>query len=276
VDVVRTLDLPKRHDAFNFMLPTERKPQFGNDREAVTRDAADKVARVFDSLIKRGEDRARAQRFILQLVVALFAEDIDLLQPKGLVSELLKECLEGASSYDLLGSLFRQMNNQKPARGGRFSQVRYFNGGIFATIDPIELVRIETILLVDAARQDWSKVNPAVFGTLFQNSMGKAARHTKGAHYTAEADIMRVVTPTVTQPWRDYVERAKTAADLLDFRRDLHTFRVLDPACGSGNFLYVAYRELARVETRNCRCMTNCRSEPISRFSAALSPPRLV
>jgi hypothetical protein len=125
MDRVRLIDLTERYEALNFLFPIERKPLFNNDRVAVTRAAASKVANVFKSLVKRNESRPDAQRFTLQCVVAMFSEDFDLL-PKGLFSELIGDCVRGESSYDLLGSLFRQMDSAAPARGGRFVNVSYF------------------------------------------------------------------------------------------------------------------------------------------------------
>ncbi|WP_422931644.1 class I SAM-dependent DNA methyltransferase [Singulisphaera sp. PoT] len=247
VDTVPLGDLTERYTAFNFLFPVEKKPRFGNDRVAVTRTAAAKVAHVFNSLVARGEDRERAQRFILQSVVAMFSEDADLL-PRGLFSELLDECKAGASSYDLLGSLFRQMNNPTSARGGRFKDVRYFNGGVFETVDPVELTRDEIDSLVSAATENWSKVQPPIFGTLFQSSMDKDERHAYGAHFTSEADIQKVVLPTIVRPWRERIERSSTLKELQALREELLNFHVLDPACGSGNFLYVAFRELKHLE----------------------------
>ncbi len=247
VDVVPIQDLPHRYTALNFLFPDERRPQFGNDRVAVTRAAADKVASVFKALIARGEGRSQAQRFVLQCVVAMFAEDAELL-PRGLFSEILADCRNGTSSYDLVGSLFRQMNNPQAARGGRFKQVRYFNGGIFSVVDPIELDGEELARLADASSEDWSKVQPPIFGTLFQGSMDKEERHALGAHFTTEADIQKVVLPTITRPWRERIASTSTLKDLRSLRDELLGFQVLDPACGSGNFLYVAYRELKRLE----------------------------
>lgn len=247
MDRVALDDLPQRFTALNFLFPIKKKPLFHNDRVAVTRTAADKVARVFNAMLKRGENRERAQRFILQGVVALFAQSIDLL-PHGLLSELLQDCRKGGSSYDLIGGLFRQMNSETPARGGHFVNVPYFNGGLFAVVDPIELTGFERDLLTDAASEDWAKVKPPVFGTLFEGSMDAEERHAFGAHFTSEADIQKVVLPTIVRPWRERIADAKTARDLLALRRELLHFHVLDPACGSGNFLYIAYRELKRVE----------------------------
>lgn len=247
VDKLKTTDLPDRYTAFNFLLPVEKPPQFGNDLVAVTRNAADKLARVFNLLVKRREDRERAQRFVLQCVMAMFAEDTDLL-PKGMFTALVNECLKGGSSYDLIGGLFRQMNTSTEARGGRFKEVPYFNGGVFKKIDPIELNKEELALLLGAAKENWGKVQPHIFGTLFQSSMGKKERHALGAHFTSEADIQKVILPTIIRPWRARIEAAKSLKDHKMLLAEIRKFRVLDPACGSGNFLYVAYRELRRLE----------------------------
>lgn len=250
VDRLTLEELPDRYTALNFLFPDHRKPQFANNQVDVTREAADKVARVYNSLVARGEDAAAAQRFILQCVVTLFAEDIDLL-PRGFFTELLQECEQGASSSDLIGGLFRQMGNRKPARkDSRYKDIAYFDGGIFAEVDPIPLEPDEITLLLQAAAEKWSKVKPAIFGTLFEGSLGKAERHAWGAHFTSEADIQKVVLPTIIRPWRDRIESASTLKDLLALRQDLNHFKVLDPACGSGNFLYVAYRELKRLEAQ--------------------------
>jgi SAM-dependent methyltransferase len=101
---------------------------------------------------------------------------------------------------------------------------------------------------LEAAQENWSKVEPAIFGTLFESSMGKEERHALGAHYTSEADIQKVILPTIIRPWRERIEAAKTLRDLLTLRQEMTEFKVLDPACGSGNFLYVAYREMKRLE----------------------------
>ncbi len=250
MDRVALDELPTRYTALNFLFPEGKKPLFNNDRVAVTRGAADKVAQLFNRLVGRKQNpvpREKAQRFVLQCVVALFAEDIDLL-PRGLFSELLNDCKGQASTYDLLGGLFRQMASRTPAEGGRFQDVPYFNGGLFDVVEPIELKVIELTLLAEAAQENWAKVNPAIFGTLFEGSMDHKERHAFGAHFTSEADIQKVVLPTIVRPWRERIAEAKTAKDLLALREQLVRYRVLDPACGSGNFLYVAYRELKRIE----------------------------
>ncbi len=255
VDKIKLADLPQRWSALAFLLPQAQKPLFSNNRVEVTRKAAAKLAELFRALLQRGEDRARAQRFVLQLLVALVSEDMGLL-PDFILSRLIQECREQKlSTFDLIGGLFRQMNSDKPAPGGRFQGVPYFNGGLFADIDAQDLSRHEITILEQAADFDWSMVKPEIFGTLFQASMddgsasGRDERHAFGAHFTSEFDIQKVVGPTIVRPWRERMAKAwSKVGQLKEVLRDLRLYRVLDPACGSGNFLYVAYRELKRLE----------------------------
>ena len=248
MDRLKLTELPSRWRALSFLFAEAKRPQFDNNRAEVSAAAARKLAEVFRAMIDRGETRERAQRFMLQCIVAMFAEDTDLL-PRGLFTELVGDCREGQSSYDLLGGLFRQMNTEKPARAGRFKGVQYFNGGLFFVIDPIELTAIELELLAHAANENWSRIHPGIFGTLFQASMTTRERHMRGAHYTPEAAIFEhVVRPSLVLPWRTRIREASTLKDLRMVRDGLTKVRILDPACGSGNFLYVAYRELKRLE----------------------------
>ncbi len=248
VDRVRIAELPTRHAALNFLFPRAFAPLFKHNYVEVTREAARNVAHAFNSLVFRGEERVRARRFILQCVVAMFAEDIGLL-PQDLFTRLLEECQRGASSYDLIGGLFRQMNDSTPARAGRYQGVDYFNGGLFAQVDPIELTPSELGPLCAAAKENnWSYVQPVIFGTLFESSLGKEERHALGAHFTYESDIQKIVRATIVRPWEKRIAAAKTAAELLALLKELRRFRVLDPACGCGNFLFVAYRALRELE----------------------------
>lgn len=249
MDRLKVSELPSHWPALNFMLPEPKKPLFKNNRSEVSDATARKLGEVFRAMKDRGETRERSQRFTLQCVVAMFAEDTDLL-PRGLFTELVDDCQrKQQSSYDLLGGLFRQMNTERPARGGRYKGVRYFNGGLFGTIDPIDLTPLELELLAQATDEDWSRIHPGIFGTLFQATMDERQRHEHGAHYTPESAIFEhVVRPTLVQPWRERLRQASTLKELLPLRDALTKIRVLDPACGSGNFLYVAYRELKRLE----------------------------
>lgn len=115
VDKVKIENLPEQYSSLNFMLPEKKEPIFRNNQVAVARKAANQVAMVFNLLVGRGEPPERAQRFVLQCVLSMFSEDFGLL-PKDFFTEMLLKCLKGESAYDLLGDLFRQMNNPEQAR----------------------------------------------------------------------------------------------------------------------------------------------------------------
>ena len=141
-DTLALADLPGRWGPLAFLAPGSPKPTFENDREKVTREAADRLAECFRTLLKRGEPRELAQRFILQMLVALFAEDIDLL-PKYFVTQILEECKTPADGFDLIGGLFEAMNTNPPKSGGRFKGVSYFNGGLFREPARVEINETE-------------------------------------------------------------------------------------------------------------------------------------
>ncbi len=249
VDKILLSELANRWSSLTFLLPRPRPPVFDNNRVQVTRKAAAQMAGVFRTLVEQRQiARPRAQRFILQLLVALVSEDLGLL-PELIVTRALGDALKDPpSSYDLLGGLFRAMDTPGRTDGGRFAGVNYFNGGLFAEIDPVELKANELYALEAAAKEDWSAIKPDIFGTIFQQSMDKGERHAYGAHFTSEFDIQKVVGPTIVRPWRARIEAASTLGELRTLLGELRQYRVLDPACGSGNFLYVAYREMKRLE----------------------------
>ena len=251
VDCVPRSQLPERLTAFAFMEIARQTPVFRNNQVEITETAARRMGELFKTLYQRGDQegftRIQAQRFILQCVLAMFAEDRGLL-PRDRFISCVQECLNGESSYDIIGGLFREMNQPGITPAGRYEGVQYFNGGLFATIYPIELTEQELKYLDVAARQDWSKVRPAIFGNIFEGTAEEKERHAHGIHYTSEADIMRIVRPTITRYWEEKIEAANTLAELNQLQLELQSYRVLDPACGSGNFLYIAYQELKRIE----------------------------
>ena len=247
MDRVKIDDLPHRWEALSFLLPEAPPPVFGNDLVAVTRDAATSVAKVFRGLRERGIDRLDAQRFVLQSVMAMFAEDIGLL-PAHFFTQALADANNGGQAYDLLFGLFREMNTPGHTGGGRYKGTPYFNGGLFEHIGPFELTKLEVDSLRAAAVTNWAEVRPEIFGTLFEQSMDAGERHAQGAHFTSQADIARIVIPTIVNPWRERLQAAGNIEELTKIASDMYSYRVLDPACGSGNFLYVAYREMRRLE----------------------------
>lgn len=249
VDRLNIEDLPSRWEVLTFLLPTPETPRFENDLIQLTRDTAASVSGIFNSLVGRGIERPVAQRFILQSVMAMFAEDVGLL-PRHSFSHALADSLSGDSAYDLVFGLFFAMNEKGVTPAGRYEGTPYFNGGLFREIHPFELQLEEVERLKAASDAPWNDVRPAVFGTLFEQSLDTDERRAYGAHFTSETDIEKVVRPTIVMPWEERIEAATTLSELAEIENDLLQFRVLDPACGCGNFLYVAYRELRRLERR--------------------------
>jgi hypothetical protein len=257
VDCVRLEELPRRAATFNFMRGLER-PIFKNNQVEVTERAARRMGEFYGYCLARGKRKQFAefseddlQRFTLQCVLAMFAEDRGLL-PSDLFTQQVGRCLhEGEACHDTIGCLFYAMNNPGIVPAGRYCGVDYFDGGLFAQLKPIELQAGELTLLEAAAKDDWRNVRPSIFGNIFEGAIEQSdrnLRHQYGIHYTAEVDIRQIVRPTITFFWEERIEQAVTLSELLDLQTTLQTYHVLDPACGSGNFLYVAYLELKEIE----------------------------
>jgi SAM-dependent methyltransferase len=244
-------DLPKYSEAFPFFTREwvpGTTPKIINV-EKVSTEVADLVARLYRSV--RAQHPAREQdviRFVLQCITAMFAEDIGLL-PKNHFTSILYDGARNRNIDEKLRELFVQMNTADLPESSGPRVVPYFNGGLFTDIPTLSLGGEQIVAMTKAAEANWTYVDPHIFGSVFQGVMNDAERHASGAHYTAHDDIMRVVGPTIVEPWRKRIQAAKSLAELSELRKELFRFRVLDPACGSGNFLYVAFRELYRLDT---------------------------
>ncbi|MCA2653961.1 DNA methyltransferase [Microcystis sp. M061S2] len=277
VDRVNLNDLKNRVSAFNFMEVGNRTPIFQNNQVEITETAARRMGELFQLLKKRGHksgfDELTAQRFILQCVLAMFAEDRGLL-PRDLFISCVQECLNGGNSYDVLGGLFQQMNQPGITPTGKYQGVDYFNGGLFSIIHPIQLTNEELRFLDVAARQDWSKIRPAIFGNIFEGTANAEERHTYGMHFTSEADIMKIVRPTISRYWEEKIEQAGTIGELNTLQLELQQYKVLDPACGSGNFLYVAYQELKRIEQLLIEKIANRRRSASDQLQISFVTPK--
>ncbi len=241
-------DLPKYSEAFPFLSAhwvPGTTPKIINVSK-VSQEVAGLVARLYTSLKEQHPKQEKeVVQFTLQCILTMFAEDIGLL-PQEYFTTLLYEGARNRDVESRLRELFRLMST-RDVPGMR--AVPFFNGGLFT--DPVTLPLGDAQLgaLTKASEANWTYVDPHIFGSVFQGIMNDAERHKSGAHYTAHDDIMRVVGPTIVEPWRERIREAKSLAELLDVRAALLKFRVLDPACGSGNFLYVAFRELYRLDT---------------------------
>jgi SAM-dependent methyltransferase len=269
--------LPEQSGALSFLEEgAKRKPIFNNNQVEVTERAARRMAELMASLVQRHKnhqniDEQIIQRFVLQCVLAMFAEDRALL-PRDMFIECVRECLAGASSYDVIGGLFREMNTKGITPAGRYKGTDYFNGGLFAVVHPLELTHDELELLDRSAREDWSKVRPAIFGSLFEATMDQVQRHAHGIHFTSETDIMKIVRPTISRYWEEKIDSANTIGELNSLQIELQSYRVLDPACGSGNFLYLAYQELKRLEKVLLDKLADRRKIPVAMTMGLVSP----
>ncbi len=232
---------------------------------SVTEDAAREFAALAESLRRRGEDPEATAHFLMRLLFCLFAEDIGLL-PARLFTTLIERTRTRPPDFAArLGLLFAAM-----ATGGSFGadDIAHFNGGLFTDAAVLALSGDDLATLARAAALDWASIEPAIFGTLFERSLDPTKRSQLGAHYTSRDDILLIVEPVLMAPlrrrWAAVQEEAREligkrdAASggartrqqqalgrlLLAFTDEIAAVRVLDPACGSGNFLYVALKRL--------------------------------
>lgn len=226
----------------------------------VTRQIADRLARLARSLEGQYEPEVVA-RFLMRALFTMFAEDVGLLPERGF-SKLLEESREDPLHFQhAVRALWETMNT------GGYSvllkaSIPRFNGGLFAETTVIDLNADQIQLLLEASGADWRDVEPAIFGTLLERALDPRERHKLGAHYTPRAYVERLVQPTVIEPLRaewmtvqtaalQQVQDGKTdkaIAEVEAFLRRLAGLRILDPACGTGNFLYVTLELLKRLE----------------------------
>jgi type II restriction/modification system DNA methylase subunit YeeA len=262
--------------------------------EQVTTAAAREFARLADLLRARGEEPHRAAHFLIRLLFCLFAEDTGLL-PRGLFTKLVSNGRRNPAMFTgQLGQLFAAMTG-----GGWFGEhsIRHFNGGLFNDAEVIPLDFDALTILESVGAIDWSSIEPSIFGTLFERSLDPSKRSQLGAHYTSREDILLVVEPVVMAPLRRQWETIRAQADELVKRRDsekseraksnrqkelrelllrfadeLSKVQLLDPACGSGNFLYVALRQLLDLEKE---VITYAGSVGVGTFFPSVSPAQL-
>ncbi|MGG6267539.1 DNA methyltransferase [Leptolyngbya sp. AN10] len=257
VDKIHIDEFVQRSTAFKFMERGNYAPIFRNNQVEITSKAAVRMGQLYQDLIQvarwrkfRDYDEAQAQRFVLQCVLAMFAEDRGLL-PSGMFISCIQDCIEKRGrTYDIIGGLFHAMNQKGTTPAGRYAGTAYFNGGLFSIVHPIELRDVDLELLLKCAEQDWKQVRPSVFGSIFEGTSNAKERRAHGMHFTSEGDIREIVIPTITEYWEELIDEANTEKELHTLHHKLSNYRTLDAACGSGNFLYVAYQELKKVEKR--------------------------
>ncbi|MCY4101653.1 MAG: N-6 DNA methylase [bacterium] len=251
-----------------FSDPDRLRP--GETRQSLTERAAASFAALAQALRERGHDPQRVALFVNRLVFCMFADDVGLL-PDDMFSRVLIRSRPKPDRFaDLAGTLFEVM-----AHGGEvgLETVDWFNGGLFADGDALPLEQSDIDAVLRAANLDWSEIDPSILGTLFERGLDPDKRSQLGAHYTDRDKIMLLVEPVVIRPWLtewaaekaqivadlERADAAKTAATRKKRRNEaerryrtfldrLRAFTVFDPACGSGNFLYLALQALKDLE----------------------------
>ena len=273
--------------AFSESAVNELKP--GQTREALTKEVAEEFVKLAQNLRDGGHDAEKVAHFVNRLVFCMFAEDVDLL-PGRMFKRMLEASLEEPESFaENAQKLFAAMAK----KGGKvgFTQIDWFNGGIFDNDDALQLTKTDIKTALAAADRNWSNIDPSIMGTLFERGLDPGKRSQLGAHYTDPEKIMLIVDPVIVDPltreWEEIrskiereLETAKAAREARpetqkvaasfyraqrqreenairraqrhwqSFQTRLRDFRVLDPACGSGNFLYLALKSLKDIELK--------------------------
>ncbi|NJD25617.1 MAG: class I SAM-dependent DNA methyltransferase [Betaproteobacteria bacterium] len=233
---------------------------------AITEEAAGRFGALAEALRLRGEAPGRVAHFLTQCLFCMFAED-EFLLPSGMFTRLLEKADDPARATNRIAVLFSAMQS-----GGDYGDdvIPWFNGGLFATVDVPALTTADLAELREAARMDWRAIDPSIFGTLFERGLNPKKRAQLGAHYTDPGTIMKLIEPVIQRPllaeWaarRDAIaaklakskkqgDKAYRDADgeFHAFLERLKGYRVLDAACGSGNFLYLALKTLKDIERR--------------------------
>lgn len=262
----------------------------------VTEQAAREFARLGEILRRKGVEPGQAAHFLIRLLFCLFAEDIGLL-PSNLFSKIVEssKVRPYAVFEKRLGQLFEAMRT-----GGNFGaeDILYFNGGLFDDASVLDLGTEGLEILYRVSKLDWSAIEPAILGTLFERTLDPTKRAQLGAHYTSKADILLIVEPVLMAPlrrrWQDEIQpkarelaqkrdvtnnasqRTRLNSDLAslltNFADEIAKVQVLDPACGSGNFLYVALKQLLDLQKE---VVVLAGDLGLSRFFPTVSPQQL-
>ncbi|MCF2515491.1 class I SAM-dependent DNA methyltransferase [Sphingomonas sp. G124] len=252
-------ELHKNVDEFGFMLGVERRT-YGR-QAAVNIKAAELLGTLHDALEAKGYRGGDLEKLMVRLLFCLFADDTGIFESKDDFLYLIEERtdVDGGNVGSVLNDLFEILDTPPDERqqgdDPEFDKFPYVNGKLFS--GHLRRAVFDAEMrddLLAAAKFDWGKVSPAIFGSLFQSVMDKEERRKKGAHYTTEPNIMKLIGPLFLDELRAEFEHLKQRRDggkraaLLAFQEKLGRLQFFDPACGCGNFLVVTYRELRRLE----------------------------
>ena len=252
-------DLPQHVEKFGFILGVQKRTF--RDQDPVNIEASERVGQLHDALAASGYTGHDLEQFLVRIVFCLFADDTGIFEPRDIFFDFLENRTQkdGSDLGAYLAQLFQILNTPEDRRPTTLDEdlnrFPYINGDLFR--DPLLIPSFNSEMrqrLIDACTFDWSSISPAIFGSLFQSVMDKDERRAQGAHYTTEKNILKVIEPLFLDALRDEFHHLKSRRDsrripdLIAFQQRLGELRFFDPACGCGNFLIIAYRELRALE----------------------------
>lgn len=245
-------ELPREVDRF-LVLAGYTSLKFETE-DAVNVEAAELLGKVYDEIAATGYSDHSLRIFIVRVLFLLFGDDTGL-WPRHQFADLMRNrtAEDGSDLGMWLGRLFTILDQEEDKRTTALDEdlaaFPYVNGGLYQMrIDPPDTTRAMRDRLLEASAFDWSKISPAVFGSMFQSVMDRDARRHLGAHYTSESNIFKVIRPLFLDELEEELAAANSPSRLRAFQEKLGGLKFLDPACGCGNFLVIAYRELRRLE----------------------------
>ena len=252
-------DLHKHVKHFGVMLGY--KVQTIRPEDPVNIKAAERMGRLHDALKASGYSGHALEVLLVRLLFCLFADDTGIFQPAQSFRDFVEErtAPDGSDLGPRLGQLFQVLNTHESQRSKnideQLGQFAYINGRLFEeTLPMADFSTAMREALLNATALDWSAISPAIFGSLFQSIMDDKARRNLGAHYTSEANILKLIKPLFLDELHAEFERVKGHRNkLFEFHKKLRQLTYLDPACGCGNFLVISYRELRELELKVLR-----------------------
>ena len=252
-------DLPQNLDEFGFIVGVQRR-KF-RDQDPANIKAAELVGKLHDALDETGYRGTDLEYLLVCITFLLFADDTGIFSPRDIFLDYVERrtSKDGTDLGPLLIQLFEildtPLNKRLANLDEDLTQFPYVNGDLFAR--PLRTPAFNSTMreaLLNACRFDWSNISPAIFGALFQSVMDPEQRRAQGVHYTTEKNILKVIEPLFLEDLREEFSRLKAhkdnrrTNDLKTFQKKLGRLRFFDPACGCGNFLVIAYRELRLLE----------------------------
>jgi hypothetical protein len=234
---------------------TARGAEAFEDEEEANLKATDLMAKLYDAVVATGYDEHALREWLTRILFCLFADDTDVWPRNAFVNFIhFRTQSDGTDLGPQIRMLFEVLNMQPDERRRRhlsseLDDFTYINGDLFANDLPMVWTNedVRTYLL-DACRFDWSRISPAIFGSMFQNVMTPVERRHLGAHYTTLENILKTIRPLFLDELEEELAKANTVPALERFHDKIASLTFMDPACGCGNFLVVAYGELRRLE----------------------------